>query len=40
MTLIELLKNHSEYWGIDAPTFTWWAACVLVVLPSCALVYL
>ena len=40
MTLIELLKHHSEYGGIDAPTFTWWAACVLLVLPLCALVYL
>lgn len=40
MTLIELLKDHSEYGGIDAPIFTWWAACVLLVLPLCALVYL
>ena len=40
MILIELLKHHSEYGGIDAPTFTWWAACVLLVLPLCALAYL
>src|SRR5215831_7402293 len=40
MTLIELLKDHSKYWGIDAPTFSWWAACVLLVVPLCTLVYL
>lgn len=40
MKLIDILKAHNEIWGLDAPTFTWWAAGVLLFVPLCVLVYL
>jgi len=40
MRPIDILKAHNEIWGLDAPTFTWWAAGVLLVVPLCILVYL
>ncbi len=40
MTLIERLKHSSTHLGIKAPTFIWWAAGVLLVVPLCVLAYL
>ena len=37
MRPIDILKAHNEIWGLDAPTFTWWAAGVLLASISTVL---
>jgi len=37
VNLLDLLKHQTETFGIRAPTFIWWAAGILVIVPLCVL---
>ena len=39
-TFLDLLRAQSTHWGLSAPTFAWWAAGVLLIVPLLVLIYL